>query len=470
MTFRMNDAHGNDFLRTTFWQDHPECRLPNGALDFSRAEVRDYVGTLIEEVADRYDAGRDRIGFPALPGLLRAELPALHRGADRADRWTGGTGSPASGPPWSRPGTSIRAFGTGSLGPGTRRPTPSQCLARAAIPPDGPGAVGWISSPSVNGCSPPTPWTSGRGRPRFPAFPFTPASNRNGAPPRKAIRCEFCLSAPRDTAAAPRASDGRTARTESLQLRHDPRMARTVGASVEVLREIGDPVGLAKLPAAPWDTNRPIATVSAERYRQHPRPRSAALGSMTYVGPGLQRRNGALSSPGTTWRRSRRPAGRATMDGRGRNGSHNNPPVGTPRRSERGGREAGRSFTTLRRDCSCNRGSGRSSATDASTTGPISEPPQTRAAPGPPQSLRYEDGPEFDPANPAAEEFLSRNQGYPGSNVAPLPDGSSSWHWRMPMRRGSEERDSGVANGIHIVPRTLGRRRRTPCLDGRSAH
>ena len=28
LTFRVNDAHGNDFLRTAFWREHPEYRLP----------------------------------------------------------------------------------------------------------------------------------------------------------------------------------------------------------------------------------------------------------------------------------------------------------------------------------------------------------------------------------------------------------------------------------------------------------
>ena len=39
LTFRVNDAHGNDFLRTRFWEDHPDCRLGKGALDFGREEV-----------------------------------------------------------------------------------------------------------------------------------------------------------------------------------------------------------------------------------------------------------------------------------------------------------------------------------------------------------------------------------------------------------------------------------------------
>ena len=30
LSFRMNDAHGNDFLQTQFWVDREDCRLANG--------------------------------------------------------------------------------------------------------------------------------------------------------------------------------------------------------------------------------------------------------------------------------------------------------------------------------------------------------------------------------------------------------------------------------------------------------
>jgi hypothetical protein len=43
LTFRMNDAHGNDFLRTAFWREHPGYRLSNGALDFQHDAVREHV-------------------------------------------------------------------------------------------------------------------------------------------------------------------------------------------------------------------------------------------------------------------------------------------------------------------------------------------------------------------------------------------------------------------------------------------
>ena len=55
LSFRMNDDHGNDFLRTQFRVDHPDCRLGAGALDFGQEAVREYVFRLIEEAVARYD-------------------------------------------------------------------------------------------------------------------------------------------------------------------------------------------------------------------------------------------------------------------------------------------------------------------------------------------------------------------------------------------------------------------------------
>ncbi len=71
LSFRVNDAHGNDFLRTKFWAEHPECRLPRGALDFGRAEVRDYVFKLIEEAVTRYDCDGIELDFNRFPTLFK---------------------------------------------------------------------------------------------------------------------------------------------------------------------------------------------------------------------------------------------------------------------------------------------------------------------------------------------------------------------------------------------------------------
>src|SRR3990167_4383146 len=40
----------------------------------------------------------------------------------------------------------------------------------------------------------------------------------------------------------------------------------------------------------PWQSNAKIATIQKQLYKRHPAPRAAALVSMQYVGPGLQRR------------------------------------------------------------------------------------------------------------------------------------------------------------------------------------
>jgi hypothetical protein len=70
LTFRMNDAHGFDFLRTQFWTDHPDWRL-GAALDFGHDEVRDYVFRLIEEVVCRYDCDGLEMDFVRFPKFFR---------------------------------------------------------------------------------------------------------------------------------------------------------------------------------------------------------------------------------------------------------------------------------------------------------------------------------------------------------------------------------------------------------------
>ena len=66
LTFRVNDAHGNDFLKTQFWNEHPEYRLGE-ALDFGHTEVRDYVFNLIQEAVQRYDCDGIELDFNRFP-------------------------------------------------------------------------------------------------------------------------------------------------------------------------------------------------------------------------------------------------------------------------------------------------------------------------------------------------------------------------------------------------------------------
>ena len=71
LTFRVNDAHGNDFLRTAFWREHPEYRLPRGALDFGYDAVRDYTFKLIEEAVTRYDCDGIELDFQRFPTFFK---------------------------------------------------------------------------------------------------------------------------------------------------------------------------------------------------------------------------------------------------------------------------------------------------------------------------------------------------------------------------------------------------------------
>ena len=80
LTFRMNDDHGNDFLRTRFQEEHPEFRLGDqpyrglGALDFGIAEVRSHVVDLIAEAVNRYECDGIELDFNRFPSFFRAEL------------------------------------------------------------------------------------------------------------------------------------------------------------------------------------------------------------------------------------------------------------------------------------------------------------------------------------------------------------------------------------------------------------
>jgi hypothetical protein len=71
LTFRMNDDHGNDFLRTKFWVDHPECRLGKQALDFIKDDAREYVFRLIEEAVRRYDCDGIELDFNRFPSFFK---------------------------------------------------------------------------------------------------------------------------------------------------------------------------------------------------------------------------------------------------------------------------------------------------------------------------------------------------------------------------------------------------------------
>lgn len=77
LSFRMNDDHGTDFLRTQFLADHPDWRLGteqyrgSGAMDFARPEVREYTLALIEEAVRRYDSDGIELDFNRFPNYFK---------------------------------------------------------------------------------------------------------------------------------------------------------------------------------------------------------------------------------------------------------------------------------------------------------------------------------------------------------------------------------------------------------------
>ncbi len=77
LTFRMNDDHGVDVLRTKFLVDHADWRLGtkqyqgSGAMDFARDEVRDYTCRLIEEAVGRYDCDGIELDFNRFPRFFK---------------------------------------------------------------------------------------------------------------------------------------------------------------------------------------------------------------------------------------------------------------------------------------------------------------------------------------------------------------------------------------------------------------
>ena len=79
LSFRMNDDHGNDFLRTQFRVDHPDCQLGAGALDFGKDSVREYVFHLIEEAVERYDCDGLELDFNRFPRFFQDGTQADER-------------------------------------------------------------------------------------------------------------------------------------------------------------------------------------------------------------------------------------------------------------------------------------------------------------------------------------------------------------------------------------------------------
>jgi hypothetical protein len=175
----------------------------------------------------------------------------------------------------------------------------------------------------------------------------------------------------------------------------------------------------------PWMVNRPLVSVRKSVYQQHLLPKAAALVSVQYVGPGLQRRevhaNEVASDVGGDIR------ARWSEDN-GRTWS-----AFAPMQPSNNVTYAG--VTVWEGEC-CNAFDATSgllvqlwlrqievkgiyhcftyvrTSTDAGRTWSTPEP------------LRYEDGDQFDPAAPLDPAFLNHNEGYPGNSILRLADGS----------------------------------------------
>jgi len=66
VSYRMNDAHGHDFLLGQLHQEQPEFRL-GGGLNFGHEEVRDYTYRILEEIVQRYDCDGIELDFNRFP-------------------------------------------------------------------------------------------------------------------------------------------------------------------------------------------------------------------------------------------------------------------------------------------------------------------------------------------------------------------------------------------------------------------
>ena len=172
-------------------------------------------------------------------------------------------------------------------------------------------------------------------------------------------------------------------------------------------------------------SNRPIVVVRKQLLREHPSPRVAAIESQAYVGPHLQRREFTAlqresdvflairarwsDDNGRTWtdfvnvqNSTLVKYGEVTVsEWAGALQFH--PTAGVLvqlwlRQIEIGGIFHNFTYSRFSRD------QGR-----------------TWSAP---QMLRYQDGAEFDPADPANPNFLNHNEGYPGNNIVVQTDGT----------------------------------------------
>lgn len=425
LTFRMNDAHGNDFLRTRFWQEHPEWRLRGGALDFAHAEVREHVFRLLEETVQRYDADGLELDFQRFPTFFADSCPdspeerqtKIHGMVERVRQMLDREGQ-RRGRRWGLSARVPSDYGQGA-------PTYAQSVARGCDP-----AVwakrGWIDFLTVSEWLFTAPsldlpaW-----RRAVPGIPLYAGIQPESFPSTHPDRCEGCLG-PQGfrRVARERWANG----ADGIYLFNfftSREWKEPLEPPFEVLREIGDPAALARRTFAPWETNRPIASVQVERVQEHPRPRSAAMSSMVYVGPDRQRREWkAIESKDDV---ADEQAARWSMDN-GKTWSEWIPQQPSSL-VDYGGTKVWEGGWADTFDPASQRlvqawlrqiqiGPVFHCFTYVRTSTDFGRSWST------PEPLRYEEGPLFATAQPTNHAFLNRNEGYPGNNFARLSDGT----------------------------------------------
>ncbi|HAB17762.1 MAG TPA: hypothetical protein PLX89_23195 [Verrucomicrobiota bacterium] len=425
LTFRMNDAHGNDFLRTAFWRDHPESRLPNGALDFGREEVREYIFRLIEEAMERYDCDGLELDFQRFPtffaansSLSPAERSAAMNGLVERVRLKLTELSTRRGKRLFLSARIPSAYGMGA-------PTYAQSVERGCDPAEW-ARRGWIDFLTISEWLFTAPTLDlADWRKHITGVPLYAGIQPESQPSSDASACEHCLGASGyRRLARERWADG----ADGIYLFNfftTREWREPLEPPWEVLKEIGSPNTLARFPVAPWETNKPIATIRAERYRPHVRPRAAAMTAMHRVGPGLERREWQATETqddvadeqkarwsldnGRTWSEwvPQQPsslvdyAGVKVWEG---GWADTFDPVS--------GRLVQLWLRQIQREKLYHCFSYVRTSTDLGRTWSA------------PVMLRYEPGPGFDPQEPASPAFLDRNEGYPGNNIARLEDGT----------------------------------------------
>jgi hypothetical protein len=204
-------------------------------------------------------------------------------------------------------------------------------------------------------------------------------------------------------------------------------------------------LGLAGEPAAlPWKVNPPIVSVKKDLYKRHPKPRTAALVSVQYVGPKLERRE--VQALETISDVGENVVARWSADN-GRTWSEFVPVQPSNNTKYKGvtvweGEGAG----------TYDPASGRlvqSWLRQIEVRGVYHNHTYWRVSAdlgrtwSPPKMLRCEEGREFDPEEPLRAGFLNRNEAYPGNNLLVCSDGTllvCLAHANAPGDKGNDRR------------------------------